>query len=148
MREIDRRYLLLAILSPVLIGIAIFIPALSGMLGAMIGSSPEFLCEASGGKWGSVENRCVTRACYAAHDCGHWTHPDSWRDRVKLGDDVATVVFWFGEPDRPIGKPDPNGDETYYWSVGMCCGPLPRFSATFHNGRLVALGPIEKTNDP
>jgi hypothetical protein len=140
-----------AVLALVFIWIAIFnaawwgvvlTPAWIGLFGAQIGGDPEVACNATGGKWGSAANRCVTRACYAAHDCGHWTHPNVWRNRVKLGDDIATVVFWFGEPDKPVSKQDWTGETTYIWWVGICCVQLPRFSATFKDGRLVRLSPV------
>lgn len=98
------------------------------------------VCDAIGGKWGN-QDRCVTRACYAAHNCGYWTHPEVWRDRLKLGDDVATVVFWFGEPTRTDG-------DTYYWVIGAGGGPYRTFSATFRDGHLVNLGPIVMGTDP
>lgn len=137
----------LALLAAVLIGIGIVIPPLGGtiltpawigLFGAAIGSSPAVLCEPTDGKLGAY-NYCVTRACYAAHDCGHWLHPERWRDRVKLGDDIATVVFWLGDPSRIDG-------ETYHWIGGKGGGPYPTFSATFKDGRLAVLGPIVMRN--
>jgi hypothetical protein len=110
-------------------------------LARKIGSDPAVACNATGGKWGSAANRCVTRACYAAHDCGYWVHPEEWRDRVKLGDDIATVVFWFGEPMRIDG-------DTYYWAIGAGGRPYRTFSATFRGGHLAALGPIVMGNEP
>jgi hypothetical protein len=139
-----------AVLALVFIWIAIFnpawwgvvlTPAWIGLVGAKIGGDPELACNATGGKWGSAINRCVTRACYAAHDCGYWLHPERWRDRVKLGDDIATVVFWLGDPYRIDG-------DTYYWSGGKGGGPYPSFSATFKDGRLAVLGPIVMSNGP
>jgi hypothetical protein len=58
-----------------------------------------------------------------------------------LGDDIATVVFWFGEPTRVDG-------DIYYWAIGAGGGPYRTFSATFRDGRLIILSPIVMGTDP
>lgn len=132
------RYLAIgvSVLNP--IGIAIFeLPwiATNVMPAGTVIDPLGWACEAGGGKYASARNRCVTRACYAAHDCGIWTHPERWRDRVKLGDDIPTVVFWLGDPGRI------EGDTYYWWTWGASSGPHPIVIATFRGGRLVTLGP-------
>jgi hypothetical protein len=123
------RFLPKAILALALIGIALFaLPWIA------VNFIPE-ACNAIGGKYASAWNRCVTRGCYASHSCGIWTHPELWRDRVKRGDDIATVVFWLGQPGRI------DGDTYYWWTWGANNGPHPIVTVTFHNGRLAALGP-------
>jgi hypothetical protein len=57
------------------------------------------LCSAAGGKWASVESRCVTRSCYRLHDCGHWAHPAARCSQLSSGAPIAEAYFQLGEPD-------------------------------------------------
>ena len=68
------------------------------------------LCLAADGKWASVEHRCVTRACYRGHDCGHWAHSAARCSRLHAGDDVGEVYFQFGEPDGE------DGGKLWWWA--------------------------------
>ena len=50
-----------------LLSLPLMLPLMAEAFG---GSAGEQFCQWVGGKWGSVWNVCVTRACYARGDCG------------------------------------------------------------------------------
>jgi hypothetical protein len=85
-----------------------FPPIFGGKIGGQV-------CQWMGGKWGGARNECVTRACYAAGDCGVWLHPNKWCRDLRTGDSIGEVYFRLGNPskiERNIytwldGKPDP-----------------------------------------
>ena len=83
-----------------------------------------------GGKWASVWNECVTRACYAAGDCGFWLHPGHWCRHLRTGDSIGEVYFWLGNPSKVEGN-------TYTWLDGKP-GPVA-FTATIENGILTSV---------
>jgi len=70
---------------------------------------PRF-CLAADGKWASVEHRCVTRACYRDHDCGHWAHPAARCSRLHAGHHIGEVRFQLGEPDGE------DGGKLWWWA--------------------------------
>jgi hypothetical protein len=111
-----------------LIGILLLF-AEEARFGYVLGVS-DSLCRASGGKNDSSHGQCVTRLCYWFDDCGHWAHPSAWRDRVAVGDSIATVVFWVGEPYGVEG-------DTYSWVYGKGGKNGSFFSTTFRDGRFV-----------
>ena len=92
--------------------------------------SQKLGCKAAGGKWANAQDRCVTRACYTAHNCGYWSGAYHWRSKLAPGDPVSEVVFWLGEPEAIDG-------DNYYWDYGK--GSKDRFSATIRDGRLIGL---------
>lgn len=87
-------------------------PLAAAMFGGRVGGE---VCQLKGGKWGSERNECVTRACYAAGDCGSWLHPNRWCRELRPGDSIAEVYFRLGNPSKVEGdvytwldgKPDP-----------------------------------------
>jgi len=94
------------------------------------GKMAEEVCQWMGGKWGSVRNECVTRACYAARDCGVWLHPNRWCRDLRTGDAIGEVYFRLGNPDRIEGN-------TYTWLDGK---PDPvAFTAVIENGVLTSV---------
>jgi hypothetical protein len=140
------RYLIIGVAVLILIGVAVFeLPWIVTNImpaGTVVGGPLARACEAGGGKFAPAQARCVTRDCYASHSCGIWTHPEVWRDHVKRGDDIATVVFWLGDPGQIDG-------DTYYWGTwGAHSRSHPIVTATFRDGRLTALGPIANAPDP
>lgn len=101
-------------------------------LAAMIfgGRAGDQVCQWMGGKWASVRNECITRACYAAGDCGSWLHPNMWCRRLRTGDSIGDVYFWLGDPNKIEGN-------TYTWLDGK---PDPvAFTAIIENGVLIAV---------
>ena len=109
---------------------------------ALVLSSPPFaatifggkvggeICQRMGGKWGSVRNECVTRACYAAGDCGFWLHPSMWCRNLRIGDSIGEVYFRLGNPSKVE-------ENTYTWLDGK---PDPvAFTAIIENGVLTSV---------
>ena len=83
-----------------------------------------------GGKWASARNECVTRACYAAGDCGLWLHPGRWCRNLRTGDPIGEVYFRLGNPNKVEGN-------TYTWLDGK---PEPvAFTAIIENGVLTSV---------
>ena len=96
------------------------------------------LCLAADGKWASVESRCITRACYRGHDCGHWAHPAARCSRLRIGDPLGEVYFQLGEPDGE------DGGKLWWWASKMRDAKIV---AQIEDGKLTALncplGPVE-----
>ena len=95
-----------------------------------VGKVGEEACHWLGGKWGSVRNECVTRACYAAGDCGFWLHPSTWCRDLRTGDSIGEVYFRLGNPSKVEGN-------TYTWLDGK---PDPvAFTAIIENDVLTSV---------
>jgi hypothetical protein len=88
------------------------------------------LCETASGKWASVPSRCITRACYRDHACGHWSAPFSRCSRLRIGDPLAEVYFQLGEPD--------GGDGGKLWWWASKAGH-EKVMALFEDGKLKTL---------
>jgi hypothetical protein len=73
--------------------------------GLPLGKGP---CEAIGGKWASVSDQCITRACFRDQSCGTWASPIVYCSKLKIGDPISEVIFQLGTPDSVV-------NETYYW---------------------------------
>jgi hypothetical protein len=110
------------------VALALFsLPPTATMLGGKAGGQ---VCQWMGGKWASVRNACVTRACYAAGDCGSWLHPGVWCRDLRTGDSIGEVYFRLGNPDRVEGN-------TYAWVDGKVD---PRaVTAVIENGVLTSV---------
>jgi|SRR5215470_14569333 len=87
------------------------------------------LCEKLGGKWGSAQSRCVTRLCYWAGSCGHWTNPARRCELLKTNDPIWEVYFQIGEPDEVK-------DTRYMWHAGVKGLAV---EAVIEQGRLISL---------
>jgi hypothetical protein len=83
-----------------------------------------------GGKWGTTRNECVTRACYAAGDCGYWFHPNEWCRDLRTGDSIGEVYFRLGNPSKVEGN-------RYTWREGKLDG-IP-FTAIIEDGVLMSV---------
>jgi len=70
----------------------------------------KILCSASGGRWQTNSEHCMTRDCYEAGDCGDWYSPGTRCDHVKVGTSEREAYFQLGNPKRT------NGDERW-WNV-------------------------------
>ena len=106
------------------VALARFAPSILG------GKMGEQVCQRMGGKWGSVRNECVTRACCAADDCGVWLHPNRWCRDLRTGHSVGEVYFRLGNPSKIEGN-------THTWLDGK---PDPvAFTAIIENGVLIAV---------
>jgi hypothetical protein len=93
-------------------------------------NAAEQVCQWMGGKWASVRSECVTRACYAAGDCGFWLHPNEWCHDLRTGDSIVEVYFRLGNPNQVEGN-------TYTWLDGKP-GGVP-FTAIIENGVLTSV---------
>jgi hypothetical protein len=91
------------------------------------GHAGGVVCDLMGGRWGSAQNVCVTRACYAAGDCGFWLHPNTWCRDLRKGDPIGEVYFRLGNPGKVEGN-------TYTWFHGKA-DPV-EFTAIIENGVL------------
>ena len=110
------------------VALALFSPPLTAA--AFGGKAGGEVCRWIGGKWGSARNECVTRACYAAGDCGSWLHPSKWCRDLRTGDPIGEVYFRLGSPNKVEGN-------TYIWFDGK---PDPvAFSAFIENGVLTSV---------
>ena len=106
------------------VALALFSPP---VFGGKIGGE---VCQWRGGKWASARNECVTRACYAAGDCGFWLHPSAWCRDLKAGASIGEVYFRLGNPSKIEGN-------TYTWLDGK---PDPAaFTAIIENGVLTSV---------
>jgi hypothetical protein len=110
------------------VALALFSPPfMAAIFGGKAGGQ---VCQWVGGKWGSVRNECVTRACYAAGDCGFWLHPGKWCRDLRTGDSIGEVYFRLGNPNKVEGN-------TYTWFDGK---PDPvAFTAIIENGVLTSV---------
>jgi hypothetical protein len=108
--------------------LAWFSPArTAAIFGGKVGGE---VCQWMGGKWGSARSECVTRACYAAGDCGSWVHPSRWCRDLRTGDSIGQVYFRLGNPNKVEGS-------TYTWFDGK---PDPvAFTAIIENGVLTSV---------
>ncbi len=105
---------------------ALGVAALGGL--AWEDHGQAWLCERSGGKWGSAVGACTPRDCYARGDCGYWSNPAARCDRLTAGDTIAEVYFQLGNPDAV--------DETrYHWGMRKGYGA----DAVIENGKLKTL---------
>ena len=86
------------------------------------------LCEKLGGKWASVQSRCVTRSCYKSGTCGYWSNPATRCDRLRDNAPLEEVYFQLGEPDEVKGS-------NYLWHERKGT----RVEAVIENERLVSL---------
>jgi hypothetical protein len=108
-----------------LVALALSSPSLAAkMFGGRAGGE---VCRWMGGKWGSVRNECITRACYAAGDCGSWLHPAAWCRDLRKGDSIAEVYFRLGNPSKIEGN-------IYTWLDGK--PDSLAFTALIENGFL------------
>ncbi len=103
------------------VALAWFSPSIFG------GKIGEEVCQWIGGKWASARNQCITRACYAAGDCGDWLHPGRWCRDLRTGDAVGEVYFRLGNPAKIDGT-------TYTWLDGK--PDRVAFTAIIENGIL------------
>jgi hypothetical protein len=88
------------------------------------------LCSAAGGKWASVEGRCVTRSCYRSRDCGHWAHPAARCRHLRPGAPIGEAYFQLGEPDG-------EDEGALWWQAAKASDK--KIVAHFENGALTAL---------
>ena len=111
------------------------LPVTAAILGGRVGGE---ICQWMGGKWASARNDCVTRACYAAGDCGLWLHPGAWCRDLRTGDPIGEVYFRLGNPNKVEGN-------TYTWLDGK---PEPAgFTAIIENGLLTSVNCLQSRND-
>ena len=89
--------LLLALIALVIIALA------SGPMLRLAHSLHPGLCLAADGKWASVKSRCITRACYRDHDCGHWAHPAARCSRLQPETASERFISNLGAPDGEDG---------------------------------------------
>ena len=82
------------------------------------------------GKWASAWNKCVTRACYAAGDCGFSLNPNRWCRELRTGDSIGEVYFRLGNPGKVEGN-------TYTWLDGK--PDSVAFTAVIENGVLTSV---------
>ncbi len=93
-------------------------------------------CEAAGGKWGSSQNICVTRACAKTNSCGEWASPAARCKNLKIGDVREEVYF-------QLGQPTADTSASASWPVSK--GLSGKVVARFVNNKLAALDcPIER----
>jgi hypothetical protein len=112
----------------VTVALALFSPALTATIFG--GKAGGEVCQWLGGKWGSSRNECVTRACYAAGDCGFWVRPSTWCRDLRAGDSISEVYFRLGNPSKVEGI-------MYTWLDGK---PDPvAFTAIIENGVLTSV---------
>ena len=69
-----------------------------------IGKQAQRLCEWFGGSWASTRFSCITRSCYAAHNCGSRYSPQSYCKNVVPGTPVADAYVLLGEPNWVEGN--------------------------------------------
>lgn len=101
----------LAIGMCVLCVLAIIWVVQSGFAGAVSTNVRRIVCPYIGGRFGDASDRCVTRSCYARHDCGHWLDAHFRCPLLHAGDAVSEVYFQLGEPDGVEGG-------RAWWRVG------------------------------
>jgi hypothetical protein len=82
-----------------LCGLAVVGVVQSGLPGAVYAKVGENVCGYIGGRWGAASEHCVTRSCYARHDCGHRSGAYSHCGLLQPGDPESEVYFQLGEPD-------------------------------------------------
>jgi hypothetical protein len=107
-----------------LLSLPFALPLAAEKLGDPVGGE---LCQWAGGKWGSAQNVCITRACYARGDCGQWVNPSKWCRHLRMGDSIEEVYFQLGNPSKVEGN-------TYTWLEGKV-DTIP-LTATIENGVL------------
>jgi hypothetical protein len=105
----------------------LFSPSLATTIFEKVGGE---VCRLMGGKWVIAPNKCFTRACYAAGDCGRWLHPNADCRHLRTGDSIGEVHFRLGNPSKVEGN-------TYTWLDGK---PDPdAFTAIIENGVLTSV---------
>jgi hypothetical protein len=126
-----RRILAISVLLATVMGmVALTLSSPSLTVTVLGGRAGGEVCRWTGGKWGSVRNECITRACYAAGDCGFWLHPGAWCRDLRTGDSIAEVYFRLGNPNKVEGS-------TYTWLDGK---PDPvAFTAVIEDGVLTSV---------
>jgi hypothetical protein len=107
-----------------LLSLPFALPLAAEKLGDPVGGE---LCQWVGGKWGSAQSVCITRACYARGDCGLWVNPSKWCRGLRIGDSIEEVYFQLGNPSKVEGN-------TYTWLEGKF-DTIP-LTATIENGVL------------
>jgi hypothetical protein len=111
------------------------IAAMAAAVALYAARSGQASCEATDGKWVSIDATCVTRDCFASHSCGDWAHPRARSDRIKIGDSRADVYFQLGMP-----RETSSGSAT--WSAGKSSSE--RIFALFIGETLTSLsGPTQ-----
>ena len=109
------------------VALALFSPPLMADIVGKVGGE---VCRLMGGKWVIAPNKCFTRACYAAGDCGFWLHTSRWCRDIRTGDSIGEVYFRLGNPGKVEGN-------TYTWFDGK---PDPvAFTAIIENGALTSV---------
>ncbi len=88
------------------------------------------ICPYLGGRFTNAWDRCITRSCYARHDCGHLSDAGSHCKDLKAGDPAAEVYFLLGEPDGE------DGGRYWWWATKM---QEQKVVAVFEDGKLKAL---------
>jgi hypothetical protein len=63
---------------------------------------PEQSCKATGGRWASAQEVCVTSSCFESGSCGKWVYPAERCNQLKIGDHRAEVYFQLGDPDQVL----------------------------------------------
>jgi hypothetical protein len=111
------------------VALALFSPALAITIYEKVGGE---VCQLIGGKWASVRNECVTRACYAAGDCGFLLHPNMGCRNLRTGDSIAEVYFRLGNPSKVEGN-------MYTWLDGKPPDTANAFTAIIENGVLTSV---------
>lgn len=81
-----------------LCGLAVVGVAQSGLPAAVSTAVRKAVCPYTGGRFGDAADRCVTRSCYARHDCGQWSDAGRRCGLLHIGDPESEVYFQLGEP--------------------------------------------------
>lgn len=68
------------------------------------------ICEKFGGKWASVDSKCITHSCFKSKNCGYWAFPARRCNRLKINDSISEVIFQLGDPDTISGN-------WYFWEI-------------------------------
>jgi len=114
----------------VLCGLAVVGVAQSRFPAAVSTGVRKAVCPYIGGRFANAADRCVTRSCYARHNCGRWADPVSRCRELKAGDPISEAYFQFGEPD---GEED---GRYWWWATKM---EEEKIVAEFEGGKLKAL---------
>jgi hypothetical protein len=88
-------------------------------------------CQYTNGRWASAAKICYSQDCYVEGDCGGpWVNTAVPCNSVAIGESVARLHFYFGNPDR-------KADDRIFWSAGKPDRLI--IEAVIRDGRLAEL---------